>query len=301
MTSIYHFLSSKRLTLFLFGVLIAVLIPESLIKEKIFFFDAATTTILTLVAINLLLCSVRRYKRISGSVLIIHLGCLITLAGGLISAFGYVATVNIYEGDSAAVFYKWDVEKDVSLGFELAVREIHTSYYPVGVKVGVLRGGEKTGLFIVKTGESFELDGYRIMVHSLDFTFRSLTLQVYGEDNRSIGIYHTQGDNELPTDFPYTFKLVSFQNPALKRIWVDISILKDNKVVVQGVTEVNHPFKWDGMGFYNTQINQDGSGTQYAGIQIVKDPGIPYVYAGFLVICIGALLHLPKCFTKVRR
>ena len=297
---IYHFLSSRTLALPLFGVLIAGLIPKTLIKEQFLPLNLTINVTLVLIGVNLLFCTIRRFQWISKPVLLIHIGFLVTLAGGALSWSGFVATVNIHEGSTTETAYRWDRESDSPLGFSLEVKEIHTNYYPFGVKVGVLKNGEKSGLFPLKTDQSFTLDRFRVMVSSLDFSASSLNLFVF-EDDRLLGAYSTGGASDLPADFPYDFKLVAFQDPVLKRVWTDISILRNNTVVAEGTAEVNHPFKWEGLRFYNTQIDNDDTGAPYAGIQIVKDPGIPYIYAGFIIICLGAVFQLGRLSMKGRR
>jgi len=299
--ALYRYLSSKILALSLFGALIVVLIPRTLINKKVFFLDGAVSALLAAIGINLLLCTIRRFKAISVAVLIVHLGIFVTLAGGLISARGYVATVNVYEGGYTDTFYRWDLEKDIKPGFTLGIDKIHQSYYPVGVKVGVLRGKEKAGLLALKTGESFTIDGYRVRVGALDMGSGSLTLQVHDSNDRLIGSYDTRKDRGLPPGFPYAFKLVAFQDPVLKRVWTDLRLLRDNRVVARGVSEVNHPFTWNGLRFYTTRIDADSAGMPYAGIQIVRDPGVPCVYSGFVLICLGALACLRQFIARGRR
>jgi len=299
--SLYRYLSSKKLALCLFGALIIVLIPKTLINEKVFFLDAAVFALLAAIGINLVLCTIRRFKAISRPVLVVHFGIFVTLAGGLISARGYVATVNVYEGGYTDTVYRWDLEKDINPGFTLVIDKIHRSYYPIGVKVGVLRGEKKAGLFTRRTGESFTIDGYRIGVDALDMGSGSLTLQVHDSNDRLIGSYDTRGDRGLPPGFPYAFKLVAFQDPVLKKVWTDLRLLRDNRVVARGVSEVNHPFTWNGLRFYTTRIDVDNAGMPYAGIQIVRDPGVPCVYGGFVLICLGALACLRQFIERGRR
>lgn len=266
-----------------------------MVRDKISLLDIGIKAVLVIIFLNILLCTVRRFKSISRPVLVVHLGCLLTMAGGLGSSLGFVATVNIYEGTTTGSFYRWDLAEDVPLGFELAVDRINASYYPSMVKVGVLRNGEKAGLFILKTGEAFDLTGYRVEAHAFDFKANDLELRIFAGD-RLLGVFNTGGGDDLPVDFPYDFKLVAFQDPVLKRVWTDISLWQDNSVVARGTAEVNHPFTWNNMRFYNTQVDSDPAGRPYAGIQIVKDPGLPFVYAGISLVCLGALF----CFFSLR-
>ncbi len=299
---IYASLSSKTLALALFGILIVTLIPKTLVQKNIFILELSYKVIILLIGINLLFCTIRRFSKLKKPTLIIHIGILIILIGNVLGFFGYVATVNVYEGSSTASFFRWDTERDEPLGFELLVNAINKQFYPTKVKVGVLNGVDKVGLFIHKTGESFPLDDYRVQIDSIHLEPDSLTLSIYDENNTKIGNYVTDsGINDLPQNFPFTFKLVAFQTPTLQRVWADITLLKDNKAVAKGQSEVNHPFIWQGLRIYNTQIAYDNSNKPYAGIQIVKDPGIPVVYAGFFIFTIGCLLWLPVTFKRGRK
>ena len=288
-SKIHKFLASTELAVALFITISLFAIPGTFLENReIVFKNPLFLALLVLLAINLILCTLRRFRSLPKSVLVLHLGVIITLAGCVLTSFGYVATVNIYEGTTTGQAYRWDTQRDEPLGMDLGIRRIHREYYPIPVKVGVLRGTEKVSLHTLKTGENFTLDGYTVKVDELDLATEVLKLSVL-RDGVPLGACDTAGLNALPPDFPYQFKLVAFMNPVLKRLWVDLRISGQDRQV-DGVAEVNHPFKWNGLYFYNTQVAVDDAGTPYAGIQIVKDPGRPLVFAGFLVTSIGGVM-----------
>lgn len=291
-------LASKRLALFLFLGLAVFLIPETFNKAVIPFFTPVKFFILSLIWLNLAFCTLQHFSRLRKSVLLIHCGCLITIIGSLAGHFGYVATINIHEGNSSSTAYRWDKEKDTPLGFELTTEKINREYYPVMVKVGVLENGQKAGLFQLKTGESFTFKDHIIEVESLDPVAKSLLIGVYFNDQL---VTHFDTKKAVAkNDIPFDFKLVAFQNPVLKRIWVDMSITAQGEKI-SGIAEVNNPFIWKGIRFFNTANGVDPNGFPYAGIQIVRDPGIPIVYFGFVVLTLGCLFLLPSLFRKKQR
>lgn len=289
--------ASTECAVVLFLAVAAVAVPGTFTEDRSIYSSPLFLILLGAFALNLLLCTIKRRKSISKAVLIMHCGVLMTLAGCIATSFGYVATVNIYEGTSVNRFYRWDKKEDVDLGFDLMVKKINTEFYPIPIKVGVLKGRQKDKLFVLKTGEDFEYDGYRIKAESLEPFTEHLKLVVYQRNTR-IGSYNTSGISDLPPGFPYTFALVAFQNPRLKRLWVDLDIIRNSARIDGGASEVNGPFQWGGLYFYNTQVEKDSNGLPYAGIQIVRDPGRPVVFAGFAVMGLGSFLSFKRRFSR---
>jgi hypothetical protein len=294
---VYRFLSSKKLTLVLFLVLGLFLIPRTFTEAKEISLGIPGSIIFGLMSLNLILCTVQRIRSLAKPVIVIHTGILVTFAGVVISTFGYIATINIYEDSSMDTVYRWDKEKDMPLGVDLKVKNIHLTYYPFPVKVGVLRGEEKVGLFELKTGASFPLENFEIKVESLDLPSKNLRVSVLNEGH-SIGSAETDGTSDLPADFPYDFKLVAYQDSPLRRAWVDLEISKDEQILAKGTSEVNSPLTWGKINFHFTKLDYDPYGNPYAGIQITYDPGLPYVYAGFIFLGIGCLMYLRKRLYK---
>jgi hypothetical protein len=172
----------------------------------------------------------------------------------------------------------------------MKVATINTDFYPVPVKVGVLRGEEKIGLHTMKTGESFTLDRYQVRADRFNPVGNTVKLTVI-ENGREIGSVDTEGaGSTLPEGFPFSFRLVAFMNPVLKRMWVDLLLSRDNNLLVKGVSEINSPLQWNGISFFNTQISTDKDGRRYAGIQIVKDPGRAVAFAGLAITSLGTIL-----------
>lgn len=297
---LFNYLASTECAVALFLGIAAVAVPGTFTTRSGLYKSPFFLALLGLFALNLLLCTCKRFRMISWPVMVLHGGVVLTLAGCILTATGFVATVNVYEHDAADRFFRWDKEQDVDLGFAMAVKKININYSPAPVRVGVLKNGVKESLHELKTGESFDLPPYRIVAEYLDVNSQELRLAVY-EQGRRIGSCLTSGASEFPAGFPYQFKLVAFQTPRLLRQWVDLALLRGENVVAEGSSEVNHPFQWGGLYFYNTQFAWDQQGRPYAGIQVVRDPGRPLVFAGFTVIGLGALFTWQRRFFRKRK
>ncbi len=295
LSRLYRLLTSTELAIVLFLAVCLLAIPGTFTESRKIYSSPPFVVLLGLVGGTTLLCTVKRLKSLPIPVLVIHGGVVLALAGAMATSFGFVATVNVYEGTTVSEAYRWDTETDTPLGMELTVKKTNAEYYPVPVQVGVLRGGEKVGLFTLKTGERFSLGDCVVQAEGFDPATRNLRLQVYGQSGL-IGSADTVGERHLPPDFPYDFRLVAFKNPVPKRLWVDLRLSRDSRVLAEGSSEVNSPFHWEGLDFYHVQTRRDPAGRPYAGIQIVRDPGRPLVFSGLAVIVLGALLTFARRF-----
>ncbi len=297
----WNVLTSTRFALVIFGVLAGLSFLGTMPGFEAIYRQPFFRVMLGLLGFCTLTCTYRRRKVVPWPVLLTHIGVILTLVGGMISGLGFVKTVNVYEGDTVDRAFRWDMLSDEPLGFSMTVSRINLEYYPVPVKVGVLRGAVKANLFTLKTGEFFALDRYKIRADILDSGVPNLRLTVFTKDGLVLGTADTEGATTLPPDFPYRFKLVAYQDPKLKRMWVNLRLAQGATLLSEGVSEVNGPLHWDGLSFYNTQISTDPAGRKYAGIQIVKDPGRPLVFAGLTIMSLGGILAFSRAYRKTTK
>ena len=284
------FLASTELAVALFLIISLAAIPGTFSENRTIYSSPPFLTLLGLFGMNLILCTQRRFATISKPVLVLHGGVIVTLAGCILASFGFVATVNLYEGTSVDHVYRWDRETDAPLGADMLLKKINWEFYPMPVKIGVLRGQNKEKLFELKTGQSFDFNEYRVAVGPVEFNSENLKLSVF-DKGKFIGSFNTlSGSTDLPADFPYSFKLVAYKTPKLKRQWVDLMLRDTSGFVAEGTAEVNGPFQWRGLYFFNTQVERDPNGVPYAGIQIVQDPGRWLVFSGMAIVAMGAIM-----------
>ena len=284
------FLASTELAVALFLLISLAAIPGTISDNRTLYSSPPFLSLLGLFGMNLILCTQRRFATISQHVLVLHGGVIVTMFGCILASFGFVATVNLYEGTRVDHVYRWDRKMDVPLGADMLLKKINWEFYPMPVKIGVLRGQNKEKLFELKTGQSFDFNEYRVAVGPVEFNSENLKLSVF-EKGTLIGSFNTlSGATDLPADFPYSFKLVAYKTPKLKRQWVDLMLRDASGLVAEGAAEVNGPFQWRGLYFFNTQVERDADGVPYAGIQIVQDPGRWLVFSGMAIVALGALM-----------
>jgi hypothetical protein len=295
---IIKYLASTELAVGIFLLIAVIAIPGTLSERSTFYSSPYFTTLLVAFGCNLTLCTIHRFRTIPWPVLVVHVGVLVTLLGCVVKSFGFVATVNTYEDDMAAVFYRWDLEKDIDLGFSVVVKKINREFYPLPIKIGVWKDGKKDSLHVLKTGESFSLGAYRIEAGKLEYLKNDINLAVFIGENR-IGSFMTNSkSSDLPPDFPYTFELVAYQDPKLKSEWLDLLIIQDGQVVAEGTSGINSPMIWKEYALHNPGNDFDEDGIPYAGIQVVRDPGVPVVFSGLLIMGIGTLC---SSFRRLRK
>jgi len=70
-----------------------------------------------------------------------------------------------------------------------------------------------------------------------------------------------------------------------KNYFSTISIVRNDAVVLSKQIFVNEPLFFEGWAFY--QSNYDPDNLRYSGIEVVRDPGLPLVYAGLTLMMLG--------------
>jgi hypothetical protein len=282
-------LTSLELAVVFLGLLCLVILPGTFMESRqLFYGHPLFIALLALFGLQLTICTIRRWQSLAKSTLIIHCGVIVTLVGSMIAAFGYVATVNVYQGASTDTAYRWDLEKDVPLGLTLKVNKVNQEFYPLPIKIGVMRDGGKYALFTLNTGETFKLGDVTVRVDQFDNYLKKIDLTLL-RNGKVVGTADTEGRKSQLTDFPYDFKLVAYKTPMVKRSWVDIELAREGQLLASGQSEINHPFIWEGLYFFNTLSEHDKEGHSFAGIQVVRDPGRPYVFIGMTITCLGAI------------
>jgi hypothetical protein len=69
----------------------------------------------------------------------------------------------------------------------------------------------------------------------------------------------------------------------------ELEVIKNNKVVAAQAVKLNHPLHYGGYHFH--QHAYDAEAGRYTVLMVASDSGLNVVYAGFAMLCVGALWH----------
>jgi cytochrome c biogenesis protein ResB len=87
-------------------------------------------------------------------------------------------------------------------------------------------------------------------------------------------------------------------NGPIKSFRSTLQVMENETVAATRVVEVNRPMKYKGYTFYQTGYNPDD--LSWTSLEVVRDPGVPLVYAGFGLIIAGLFIvfYLNPWMTK---
>lgn len=97
---------------------------------------------------------------------------------------------------------------------------------------------------------------------------------------------------KAPLEITYQSAGLSRSKPAIsgpiKSFKSTVNIVEGDKVVRSGTIEVNSPLTYKDYTLYQTGYNPDD--LSWTSLQVVRDPGVPVVYAGFALLMVGLFI-----------
>jgi len=141
-------------------------------------------------------------------------------------------------------------------------------------------GGGKTAPFLSHLGVLIILIG---AVVSALFCERGLLSISEGE---TVGAYATADGASV---LPFGVRLDKFNAVAgAMDFKSDVTILDKGEEKMSATIEVNHPLKFKGYSLYQSQFSPEDP--QWTGLEVVRDPGVYIVFAGFILLNVGVLI-----------
>jgi hypothetical protein len=255
------------------------------------------------------------------ALLLIHVGCILILAGSICGSqaghklqkklFGIdkipTGQMLIYQGEQEKRVVLDDAKQIRELPFYVRLTDFRVEYYKpdylqirsgqgknwrIQVEIGrEIPLGEDVGTIkVVRQFESFKIkveDGKNVPFDDPNSAPNpAFEVEIRSPDGKAAARYvferftgHTRPEDKLRLRYQ---RIISDYVSELQ-------ILRNNEVVAEKDIEVNRPLYFGGYHFY--QHSYDADAGKYTVLMVVSDTGLNLVYAGYLMLCIGALWH----------
>jgi len=290
-----------------------------------FYWSAFTLALITALA---------AFRRLVGAppLLLIHLGCVLVLAGSMWGSsaghklqkqlFGVdkipEGQMIVYEGLSENRVVLKDGEQIKELPFSIGLKDFRMEYYkPEYLHIETRQG--QSWKMPVKLNSEFAL-GRDYGTVTILRTFENFKISIEGERriavdapqpgyNPALEVQIKHPDGNVTTRYvferfpghihPDDRFLLSYHRMVRDYI-SELQVIKNDKVVAEKNIEVNHPLHFGGYHFY--QHSYDSEAGQYTILSVTSDTGLTCVYAGYLMLCVGVFWHfwLGHLFTPIK-
>lgn len=265
-----------------------------------------------LFTVNLIACTINRLRAFKKAILgtfISHIGILIILAGAVINAiYSVEGFVELSEKQSIDHFILKN-GKRAKLPFSIYLEDFSLELYPPQLWV-YFKDSKTTRNFSIKEGDVIEIADkrYNIFVNKIfnncsvchkkeDITkpFNQLDnsaieITIQGPQGTESMLLATKGHISAETKdgllaLAYTYNR-NYEGD-IKNFTSSIKIIENSFESLTGKVSVNHPLTYNGYRIYQNTYNPQN--LDWTGLYIVKSPGIPIVYTGFVLIFIGLM------------
>jgi len=262
-----------------------------------------------LLALSTTICVVTRLTRKRGFWLgMVHAAVLLTLAGGLVKGnFKTEGNINMVSGqvaNSMALLANGrPTGKMVELPFLVRLDDFKVEFYD-----------GKTEVLVYDLDVSQEEPVLSLLVGSeQEKTARGKTLSVVERTTSEVVpapghppveadvILVNVGSDTVPIPVNglgvehdgLGFLVLELEGGAPKLYQSKLTLLdKNGKTIVSQDVVVNDPLRYNGYWLYQSNWGRTKGGGLYSGIQVVKDPGLPYVFIGLGLLMLSLLVNL---------
>ncbi len=287
------------------------------------FFNSLPLAVYWIALTVLLIVGIIIFRRLvrMPALLLVHFGCILILAGSIWgSQAGHklqkrllgidkipTGQMLIYEGQHENRVVLEDANQIGELPFYVRLKDFRVEYYkpdhlqiqswqgkswkiPVEIGKEILLGEDVGTIKVARKFESFKIkveDGKNLPFDDPNSAANpALEVEIKSPDGKAATRYvferfpgHTRPEDKLHLRYQ---RIISDYISELQ-------IIRNNEVVVEKGIEVNHPLHFGGYHFY--QHSYDADAGKYTVLMVVSDTGLNFVYAGYLILCIGAIWH----------
>ena len=309
------FLSSVKFSIIILPVITTISLIGTFIEPnkagKFIYHSFWFEGLIVLFSVNISICTIKRLKNITKKnigFLVTHLSIIIILFGGLLSLItGKKGSLMIYDGHSSDKFF---VDKDTSiqLPFTIKLNDFILEYYDESKGALQIRAKGETEYkkYPINVGSEIDYKGAKIKIlkYVPDFEINIETHEVNSKsdnpNNPALQIEVSKDGNKkekwLFAKFPdfhgkdsddIEASFVVGGGGRIKDFKSELEIIENGNKVLTKTIEVNNPLSYKGYKFY--QSSYDDQNLSWSGLQIVKDPGLVFIYIGFVLLIMGVV------------
>ena len=240
-----------------------------------------------------------RWSRLG--VYVVHASVILLLAGALIGAlFGFKAGLNLDEGDSADTVMAFKTRTPIKLPFTIRCNEFEVKFYDTGApdefrsNLTILEGGQESFSRDIRVNHPLRYKGINIFQSS--YGTAAPNEAVFEITENATGQAVTQpikkGETvELPGErgqfrFEGFIPHFDFRGHNLGDAFVGRISLKGEESFQIALPTKFPTFDKMRKGQFSIKVSSFKQ-SYYTGLQVTKDPGVWYVYAGFIFMILG--------------
>jgi cytochrome c biogenesis protein len=234
-------------------------------------------------------------------VFVVHASVLLLLAGALVgSIFGFKASVRIDEGNQTGRVFEAKTRKPIDLDFIIRCNEFEVKFYDTGApeefrsNLTIIEDGQESFTTDIRVNHPLRYKGINIFQSSYGTATPAAAVMTIVDNRSGQETTRTVRINEtilLPDD-QGTFLLQGFM-PHFEFRGHNLGETFFGLVDLEGETgfQVGLPVKFPTFDKMRkgrfTFVVTDFEKRYYTGLQVTKDPGVWYVYAGFVLMILG--------------
>ncbi len=267
------------------------------------------------------------------SLLLMHMGCILILAGGMWGSplgqdlqkrfFGTErirkGQMPVLEGTAENRVMVADSNDTKELPFSIRLRDFRIEYYEPGDLYIQSRDGQRWKL-PAEAGRSQAL-GKDPSTVTIQRAFRNFKMDISGDEriaydapgglNPALEVMIEKPDGSTARRYVFLHRaghanpndpLVMSYEQSPRDYVSELEVVRDNTVVASKDIEVNHPLHHGGYHFYQHSYGQNQMG-EYTILMVVSDAGLSIVYTGYAMLIVGVFLHFwgRPLWSSVRR
>lgn len=286
------------------------------------FFNSLPLSVYWLALAILLISAIAMFKRLLcfRGLFLIHLGCIIVLAGGITgSQAGFAIADKLFGMEAIRTG-----QMAINIGATEEAMELEdgtTKTLPFAIKLADFKiEYYEPGQLIIRTqkGEGFKIpaeQGQKYVLGSdlgsVEIIRRFENFKLTREEDKRIAIDDPNGGTnpalEVLLKKPdgsettrYVFErfggharpddnMQFFYRRMVKSFLSDVEVVKDNKAAARKSIEVNKPLHYGGYLFY--QQGYDSDTGKYTVLGVRSDKGLGIVFLGYILLCAGVFWH----------